>query len=543
MAGYTKVPDKKTVVAIIIIAILVIAAIVGTVVFLKNRGTTEATDLASYNEQSTGTTQEEQETTDTQEQSGEQTTQTAEEQSAESTEGAEETTTASNETADNNATTTAGGNQGTVATGSTTGTATPGRTGTGTTTTTDNIQETTISREETVTIPARLVEQGEYRTWTPRELQASFASAYSNINSVEPTDITVTKTAETQSGSTLVQAGEEITYTITVKNNTDEKIERIYVTDVIPEGTTYVEPEEEIANLTEFRDEQDNVTSLRWLVDVDPTVDGVEGTTTVSFKVKVNDDATGTIENFAIANDETSETVKTSIIKTEKTSAITREGTKVEAPAKEGDIITYTISVENTGDVDGKTTVKDTDLKSILENNAEIQGEPQAEVTVGDKTYSVEQLMNEGINIEVPAKATATVVFSVKVTNIDGAITNVALVGDNEKPTEPEEVDTLDFTIDKKATLIKAEGNEVTDKAELGDIIHYVITIDNKGNTELVNLLVTDETSLDNPYSMELELLSYLVADYSGECFAQRNELWLVFLNFVCLIWGLLKRR
>ena len=498
MAGYTKVPDKKTVVAIIIIAILVIAAIVGTVVFLKNRGTTEATDLASYNEQSTGTTQEEQETTDTQEQSGEQTTQTAEEQSAESTEGAEETTTASNETADNNATTTAGGNQGTVATGSTTGTATPGRTGTGTTTTTDNIQETTISREETVTIPARLVEQGEYRTWTPRELQASFASAYSNINSVEPTDITVTKTAETQSGSTLVQAGEEITYTITVKNNTDEKIERIYVTDVIPEGTTYVEPEEEIA---------------RWLVDVEPTVDGVEGTTTVSFKVKVNDDATGTIENFAIANDETSETVKTSIIKTEKTSAITREGTKVEAPAKEGDIITYTISVENTGDVDGKTTVKDTDLKSILENNAEIQGEPQAEVTVGDKTYSVEQLMNEGINIEVPAKATATVVFSVKVTNIDGAITNVALVGDNEKPTEPEEVDTLDFTIDKKATLIKAEGNEVTDKAELGDIIHYVITIDNKGNTELVNLLVTDEKlgiskTVTVPAQTEQEVLS-----------------------------------
>ena len=496
MAGHTKVPDKKTVVAIIIIAILVIAAIVGTVAFLKNRGTTEATDLESYNEQTTGTTQEEQTTTDTQEQSGEPTTESAEEQT---TKGTEPATTEPTETADTD-TTTAGGNQGTGATGTTAGR---------TTTTTDNIQDTTILREETVTTPTH----AEDRIWEPRELQASFASAYSNINSVEPTDITVTKTAETQSGSTLVQAGEEITYTITVKNNTDEKIERIYVTDVIPEGTTYVEPEEEIANLTEFRDEQDNVTSLRWLVDVEPTVDGVEGTTTVSFKVKVNDDATGTIENFAIANDETSETVKTSIIKTEKTSAITREGTKVEAPAKEGDIITYTISVENTGDVDGRTTVKDTDLKSILENNAEIQGEPQAEVTVGDKTYSVEQLMNEGINIEVPAKAIATVVFSVKVTNIDGAITNVALVGDNEKPTEPEEVDTLDFTIDKKATLIKAEGNEVIDKAELGDTIHYVITIDNKGNTELVNLLVTDEKlgiskTVTVPAQTEQEVLS-----------------------------------
>lgn len=50
MAGKLKVPDKKTLVAIIIIAVLVIAAIVGTVAFLKNRGTAEATDLASYNE-------------------------------------------------------------------------------------------------------------------------------------------------------------------------------------------------------------------------------------------------------------------------------------------------------------------------------------------------------------------------------------------------------------------------------------------------------------------------------------------------------------
>ena len=87
MAGYTKGPDKKTIVAIIIIAVLLIAAIVGTVAFLRNRGTTEATDLASYNEQTTGTTQEEQPTTtDTQEQSGEPATQSAEEQAAEGTE-------------------------------------------------------------------------------------------------------------------------------------------------------------------------------------------------------------------------------------------------------------------------------------------------------------------------------------------------------------------------------------------------------------------------------------------------------------------------
>ena len=260
MAGKLKVPDKKTLVAIIIIAVLVIAAIVGTVAFLKNRGTAEATDLASYNEQTTGTTQEEQTTTDTQEQSGEPATQSAEEQATESTEGTE--------TADTDTTTE--GNQGTAGTGATggaTGTTTTTAGGTGTTTTTDNIQETTISREETVVYPDQLVAEGEDKIWTPRGLQASFASAYTNIEGVQTPDITVNKTATTKSGNNLVKAGEEIIYTITVTNNTDEKIERIYVTDAIPEGTTFVSS---MGNVETFpKTEGAPVTSLRWLVDIE----------------------------------------------------------------------------------------------------------------------------------------------------------------------------------------------------------------------------------------------------------------------------------
>lgn len=367
MAGYTKGPDKKTLVAIIIVAILVIAAIVGTVVFLKNRGTTEATDLASYNEQQTGTTQEEQTTTDTQEQSGEPATQSTDGQETEVTEPTEEP--ANVPETDNIGATSAGNNQnqgnvGTGATGGTTGTTTTGgtaggTTGTanaGTTTTTDNIQETTISREETIVHPDQLVAQGEDKVWAPTELNASFASAYSNIDSAEPTDVIVTKTATTQSGSTLVQAGETITYTITVQNNTNEKIERIYVTDKIPANTTYV-------SSTPKAEEFDNgtvVTSLRWLVDIE-----ANATTTVNFTVMVNEGATGTIENVAIANGEESNKTETSIIKTDKTSVITRNETPVDV-AKVGDIITYTISVENTGKVPGSIIVKDKDLANIL---------------------------------------------------------------------------------------------------------------------------------------------------------------------------------
>ena len=55
--------------------------------------------------------------------------------------------------------------------------------------------------------------------------------------------------------------------------------------------------------------------------------------------------------------------------------------------------------------------------------------------------------------------------------------------------------------------------------------------------------LVTDETPLDDPNSIELELLSNLVADYSEEHFARENQPLLMFSNSVCMKWGLTKKR
>ncbi len=493
MAGYTKRPDKKTIVAIVIIAVLLIAAIVGTVVFLKNRGTAEATDLASYNEQETGTTQEERPTTtDTQEQSGEPATQNAEEQETEGTEPAENpTTTEPTEVAgtEDGETTTAGGNQDTTGTGTTgntgagttaggTGTQTTGGTAggatetanAGTTTTTDNIQETTISREETIVHPNQLVAKGEDKVWAPTELNASFASAYTNIENVQTPDITVTKTATTQSGNALVQPGETILYTITVQNNTDEKIERIYVTDAIPTGTTYVSS---MGNAETFPKESENVTSLRWLVDVD-----ANGTTTVEFSVIVNEDA-GTISNVAIANGESSNETQTSIMTTSKTSVINDDSNiKV---AKIGDKITYTITVKNTGEADGSTTVKD-DLSQILQY---VTTEGNVVVTVeGEEgtTHSFDELMGKegdgkGILVNLPAGKTATVVFSVNVTSINGELKNVAVIGDNEEGNPEDVVDTLNITGVK-------ENKDEDGVVKPGDTVTYEIKLSNSGTID-----------------------------------------------------------
>ena len=471
MAGNTKVPDKKTIVAIVIIAVLLIAAIVGTVAFLRNRGTTEATDLASYNEQTTGTTQEEQPTTtDTQEQSGEPATQSSEEQSTEGTEPAEETTNVGGNT--ETETTTAGGNQGTVGTATTGGntgtTATTGTTGgtNPTTTTTDNIQESTITREETIVHPDQLIAQGEDKVWAPTDLNASFTSAYSNIDAVEPTDITVTKTATTQSESTLVQAGEEITYTITVTNNTSERIERIYVTDAIPAGTTYVSS---MGDVETFTDAEGNVTSLRWLVDVDASTEEVKGTTTVEFTVRVNEDATGTISNVAIANGEESNEgnpIEHSVITVVKANTLESE------TVKPGDTFDYTITVTNTGDIEGTVTVTD-----------EVPG--QLEITGTNPTATVNGNNVDFGEVTVPAEETITLTISVKVkADATGTITNTAIVN-GEEVKDPEDINTVNITGVKANTL---EGETV----KPGDEFAYTITLTNSGNTA-GTVTVTDE--------------------------------------------------
>ena len=480
--------NKQSIIAIAIVVILGIFAAVGTVIFLKDKGTTDAAEIASENGSSSATTEQQNEennqtnlsdTSNNNEQNQSNTTSNNQENSTTNSQQRQNNNVGTNNSM-REATGTTVANAGTT-TGNGTGLDNTGADSTGV----DSIQGSTITR----VTEGDLVKVTDDRNlgWNPMDFQIQSVS--SKIDG-EKSEISIEKKATTKTGSNFVTKGEEIEYTLIAKNNSDEDLKGIEVSDSIPEKTTYVE--NSASNDANVIRENDTVVGLKWYVDI-LAGKSVE----LKFNVKVNEDATGTISNLALTNGNTpSEEVKTAIITSEKNGVISRDGFILEKqPAKINDIITYTINVENTGDIEGTTIVKDEKLGEILNSGiGEIYGDVIITDNNGQKEYSPEELIN-GIKVNIKEKSNVTVTFSIKVVKIDGKIINFATTGDNDEPTNEDEKDTYGFDIEKKLTKIERNGKSINTElpAQQGDVLTYTISIHNAGSVDLNNLDVTDK--------------------------------------------------
>lgn len=348
--------------------------------------------------------------------------------------------------------------------------------------------------------------------WRPQTFNVLIPEVNVNQNK-----ITVTKTATTSTGNNSVSAGDIITYTITATNSNSETLNSLYISDEIPEGTTFAT----IENGGKTIKENEVVTKVYWnLWNL-----GIESgkTYSVSFTVTVNNDAKGTIRNVAIAEgepsnkDEDGEPTPTEnpVFESSKTSVINRiveeKETMVKEPAQKGDKITYTISVKNTGDVDGTTKIVDEDLKEILNEEkgmASIVGDVKAYENDKEKTApTIEQLIS-GYEETISKNSTYKVVYTIELKNVDGNISNTATIG-NTPSTEV--VETTDLQVQKEVAKIVRDGEELNFKAEdfkgvlEGDIIIYTITVKNNGSTDLHDIVV--EESLDVEGNLEIKNL------------------------------------
>lgn len=454
--------SKKTIIIISVAVVLLIAAIVGTVAFVKGNQDAAAamTDDGTSTSQNDGANaglpnNGDQNNGDDQNNNG-----------TTLPEVGDNTNPADSNNNGNNGSTTNGGTTGTNgANGSNTG-ANAGTT-TGTTTTGNNgANVPNQDYTQTTVIPGRdnvLVEQNTEIGWSPISVAAYTAASKLKVH--KP-DLDLQKYAYLDGDSleelpvnTAVQKGETITYVIKITNNGNEDANGIRTIDSIPEGT-------ELASISEGG-ALNNDGKIVWKNDIK-----AGETVTVSFKVVVTADSIDLINNIAKVNGKETPETKTPVITANKTAQVVTIVDKEEVlenrDAKVGETIRYTITAKNTTEVDGTTVIKD----SIPDGTSFVDG------TITEKgNFDKENGTITWNNVVVPAKGEVSVSFDVVVNEKTTAgdtvksVSNTATIGN----TSTEEVET-------KVANITGEKEVSSDVANVGDTLTYTIKLINSGN-------------------------------------------------------------
>ena len=309
-----------------------------------------------------------------------------------------------------------------------------------TTTTTGEVpnQEYVTEREETVKNPWETLEVG----WGPTQ----FASIASTANlTAKKSNLEIHKTVDKES----VKIGDTLTYTISVKNNGD-KVAKAIIYDNVPEGTVL---------LNKDNNEDENTKKLTWRVTVEPGE-----TENVEFTVRVKAEK-GTIKNSAIVNGKTTEETETGIIN------ITGKKEVNTSEAKVGDTLTYTITLTNNGNADGKVTVTDEVPTGTRIKDENTTGYNKATNTMTWSDVEVKAGKLVELTLEVVVKDDTT-----------DTVKNVAKIDNKEIPEKPE------------TKVANITGTKTVDKTEakVGDTLTYTITLTNSGNAD-GTVTVTDE--------------------------------------------------
>ena len=146
---------------------------------------------------------------------------------------------------------------------------------------------------------------------------------------------------------------------------------------------------------------------------------------------------------------------------------------------KVGDVLTYTITVKNTGD----TTLNNVLVTDTITGRGELSlSTTDTGVTIEDTTATIETLA-------VDKTVTITATYTVAAGDAGQTLTNTAVAtasdGTKDQPDNPPSVtvENPDWTVTK--TVDNATPN-------VGDTITYTITVSNTGNTTLNGLTVTD---------------------------------------------------
>ena len=265
-----------------------------------------------------------------------------------------------------------------------------------------------------------------------------------DVNVEQNPGYTAVKTADKEKVTT---AGEEIIYTITVTNTGNTTLKDIAV--------------------------KDDMAGINTKID---TIEvGKSASVTGTYTVKQSDiDKGGKIHNVATVGDKSPEKDVPVEQNSSYTAVKTADKEKVTAA---GEVITYTITVTNTGN----TTLKD--------------------IAVKDDMAGIDETISE---IPVGESRSVTGTYTVTQNDIDNKteIKNVATAGDKSPEIDVPVEKQPDILVNKDATAVKAKDAEgftditETTKVRPDDVIEYTIVVTNTGNTTLEDIKITDSLNV-----------------------------------------------
>ena len=289
----------------------------------------------------------------------------------------------------------------------------------------------------------------------------------SDIPADQKKDLDISKTPITES---YKEVGEEISWKITAENKGNVTLNNVEVTDKLNGVTLTV-------------DESSDAT---------PTIDGAKATIAklgpgrkivliATYTVTQADIDAGKVSNAVSAksDEDTPDDPPPSDIPADQNKAL--KVTKTANPSSDvdsGDVITYTVVVENTGNVK-ITGIKLTDSLVTLSEEA-FNLEPGAKKTV-TYTYTVTDADVTARKVTNTATATGK---DPKGEDVTGSMT----VNTPTKQPQPEPPVPGTPKLEVKKTSDVAEGTKV----KLGDVINYKVTVKNVGEVDLTGITVED---------------------------------------------------
>jgi uncharacterized repeat protein (TIGR01451 family) len=270
------------------------------------------------------------------------------------------------------------------------------------------------------------------------------------INAVQTTTFTAVKASTDTSYSNI---GDVLDYTITVTNTGNVTLTGLSISDPLTS------------------DESCPVTSL---------APGASTICTASYTVDADDISAGKVENIA-----TVDTNQTTPLDTNKVTInyvnLEASFTAVKAStdtnySQIGDVLDYTITVTNTGDV----TLTGLSISDPLTSNETC---PVASLALGQSTI-------------------CTATYVVDQDDIDaGKVENIATVDTNQ--TTPLNTNKVTINAVQTTTFTAVKASTDTSYSNIGDILDYTITVTNTGNVTLTGLSIDDPLTGDESCPVE----------------------------------------